>query len=102
MAAWIASRDPDRHFAVHGLRGGRRLRERPELALVGVVAGPEILYRRNDLAHALPGGPGVEARDQPLVFKNVGAAGDTEVQSAVGGDVRHRRLARELDRVPER
>ena len=73
------------------------------LTVVGVVAGPQALDRRDELAHALsPPLPGVEAGQQALVFEVVGAAGDADVETTARDDVGHRRLTGQLDRVPER
>ena len=67
-----------------------------------VVAVPQALDRRHELAHALAGRGGVETRAEALVFEVVCAAGDADVEATAGDDVGHRRLTGEFDRMPER
>ncbi|CAM2159628.1 hypothetical protein PT2222_60042 [Paraburkholderia tropica] len=103
VAVRIARRDPDRRMRfLQRQRRRRGRREFPELALVRVIALPELLHGGNQFAHALTRVPGVEARHQTFIFERICAARNAQFETAVRDDVGHRGFACELDRVPER
>ncbi len=71
------------------------------LAIVDVVALPELFHRRHELAQPRTGGHRVDAVGEARVLEAVGAAGDADVEPPAGDDIRHGRLSGELDGVPE-
>ena len=97
----VARRHPDRHRVLQRARAGGGLGELPELAVVLVIALPQPLQGRDQLAHLLSGGPGVEPRRDAFIFEAVSAARDAEVDPPVRDDVGHGGLSGQLDRMPE-
>src|SRR5690606_9299711 len=83
-----------------GNAGG--FREVPQLALMGIVARPECLNRRDDLAQVFTTFTLVHAAGHAVKFILVSAASQPQLQPSINQRVAETSLARQPDGIPVR
>jgi PPOX class probable F420-dependent enzyme len=94
-----AAADPDLGFA-RGMRLGRRIVDRPVLALEVLVAAPEGSHQANGLIRTSPASLELDAEEVELVL--VPAQPDAECDAFAGDLLQRRHLLREVDGMVQR